>query len=487
MKARYVFPITFSLFLLVALNSSVWAIPYSLEIRGVVSLGEKRIRVYIDAAGTFNNIKWSFDELNYTWFSTPDRERINAGIPVEIISADLTIDQTNTLYLEGIADDGTVFTPHFTFYHEINFINSLKSWTILTPIQNDSQIDTLSDKNVQLTVSYADAMGRSLQTINVKASPQKKDVVTPVAYDQYGLQSKTYLAYVANQNNGQFRKNAITEQDSFYNAPPPGVPQTAAPYAFSKTLKTPDHRAVEQGAVGEAWQPNPTDFDGHTVKSWTLTNTANEVRKWDENLNPDGYYAPGELTVTKTVDENGRVSYEYKDKSDQTILKKSNDGTRDLFTYYVYDNFGNLRYIIPPAAYNDLEAAAGAITDAMKQRWVTEFTYDSQNRLIEKKIPEAEAIYTVYDRLGRVVLTQDGNLRAQNRWMFTKYDVHGRTILTGVYTDPNGYDRAQMQAHLDQVIDGSNTPGHYAYYETPDANGAEGYTDNAFPPIGDCQ
>ncbi len=55
------------------------------------------------------------------------------------------------------------------------------------------------------------------------------------------------------------------------------------------------------------------------------------------------------------------------------------------------------------------------------------------------------AVYMVYDKRDRVVLTQDGNLRATNKWMFIKYDAFNRPIYTGIYTNATYTTQPTMQ------------------------------------------
>jgi len=50
----------------------------------------------------------------------------------------------------------------------------------------------------------------------------------------------------------------------------------------------------------------------------------------------------------------------------------------------------------------------------------------------------------VYNKLDQPILTQDPNLRAQNRWLFTKYDSFGRVTYTGI--TPNSGSRATVQS-----------------------------------------
>ncbi len=68
-------------------------------------------------------------------------------------------------------------------------------------------------------------------------------------------------------------------------------------------------------------------------------------------------YAAGELYKNVTTDEAGNAVVEYKDKEGRVVLKKvqlaATPGTGHvgwLSTYYVYDDLGNLRYVLPPKA-----------------------------------------------------------------------------------------------------------------------------------------
>ncbi|WP_447952151.1 polymorphic toxin type 33 domain-containing protein [Chryseobacterium koreense] len=60
----------------------------------------------------------------------------------------------------------------------------------------------------------------------------------------------------------------------------------------------------------------------------------------------------------------------------------------------------------------------------------------------------------VYDNQDRPVMTQDGNLKKNNRWLFTKYDKFGRPAYTGTTDDSR--PRSSIQGKLDS-LGGNNT------------------------------
>ena len=75
---------------------------------------------------------------------------------------------------------------------------------------------SLSDKNAstqtQQQVQYVDGLGRPRQSVIRWGSPSNSDIITPVTYDQFGRQPKSYLPYPAAQSTSHYRANAVTEQ-----------------------------------------------------------------------------------------------------------------------------------------------------------------------------------------------------------------------------------------------------------------------------------
>src|SRR5690606_36034165 len=115
------------------------------------------------------------------------------------------------------------------------------------------------------------------------------------------------------------------------------------------------------------------------------------------------------------------------DFDDRVVLKRVwKNETEALNTYYVYDDFGDLRYVIPPGytanALTDSEAAAGNdFSD-----FIYAYRYDERRRLTEKKIPGRGWEWIVYNANDQPVLTQDSIQRVKNEWSYTKYDAFGR-------------------------------------------------------------
>ena len=65
------------------------------------------------------------------------------------------------------------------------------------------------------------------------------------------------------------------------------------------------------------------------------------------------------------------------------------------------------------------------------------YMYDRRGRLKAKKLPGCDWQTYTRDLGGRVIYTQDGNLRKDDKRMVTLTDIFGRTVLTGLVDESN--------------------------------------------------
>ena len=216
---------------------------------------------------------------------------------------------------------------------------------------------------------------------------------------------------------------------------------------------------------------------------------------------PIGYYATGELYKNSTRDENHastgsaidklHTTEEFMDKQGRTVLKRTyadlsplggdTEGAHD--TYYVYDDYGNLSYVLPPKMEGST-ATLAEINSAMDELGY-QYVYDHRNRLVEKKLPGKGWEYIVYNRLDQPILTQDANQRDtgtdSHEWLFTKYDAFGRVAYTGKATSANTVTRTEVQDDVDAL-----TAVWEVHTATLDASNDYGgttvhYTNGAYP------
>lgn len=336
------------------------------------------------------------------------------------------------------------------------------------------------------TIQYFDGLGRPLQIIQVKGSPSFKDIVQPFAYDVFGREKFRYQPYAAQTGTtGSFRDAAINEQASFYNDPTAGIKATAFPFAETVFEASPLNRVQQQGATGEAWQIG----SGHTVKNEYSSNLENEVKLWTINSSNNGaaasVYLPGRLYKTISKDENWKptdgksgTTEEFKNFEGRVVLKRVwETDIKSLSTYYVYDDLGNLRYVLPPAVNENGQATLSTFDESQIffDQFIYGYHYDSYKRVVEKKIPGKGWEFFVYNKLDQVTHSQDANQRTTNQWSWIKYDVFGRVLLTGVENNQN-IGRAGMQDYNDGIA---------AQWEERTTSNSEGYTRNTHPSVGE--
>ncbi len=284
------------------------------------------------------------------------------------------------------------------------------------------------------SITYIDGLGRPYQTVITKGGATQKDIISANEYDAFGREIKKYMPYADTSNSlspGSYRTEWQTRQRSFYNGLLQGVDTDTSAYSQSVLEASPLNRVLAQGAPGTVWQPNLGNAYDTTKKTIKLKYEINKVSDSVRIFNVDttgaisspGNYSAGLLTVKTSIDEHNSTTKEFTDKTGHLLLKKVYIDFDILQTYYIYDDFDLLRAVIQPEGVSTLPSTGSWTPDTdFIQSWIFLYTYDARNRMIVKQVPGATAVYMMYDKLDRLVLTQDGNLRANNQWLFNKYD-----------------------------------------------------------------
>jgi len=331
-------------------------------------------------------------------------------------------------------------------------INYIRTWEPSMPTSDPAAVTGSTDVNaVKQTTQYFDGLGRPLQTVSKAITPAAKDLVVPMVYDAYGREQYKYLPYVpktGNVNDGKFKTDPFNAQKAFYqdSALNPGASGETIYYNQNEYEASPLNRVLKTYGSGNTWAK---EGGNKPVEQQYLVNSAaDSVRIWDipaTGIIPisgaNRTYAAGQLFKSVTIDERGKRVTEFKDKEDRVILKKveltdnaANGHTGWLCTYYVYDDLGNLRCVIPPKAVELVKASW--VLDATTARELCFFyRYDSRNRMIMKKVPGADSTEIVYDLRDRLVFSRDGNMRsaANKQWLVTFYDGLNRPTMTALY------------------------------------------------------
>lgn len=298
----------------------------------------------------------------------------------------------------------------------------------------------------KITVMYFDGLGREKQLKQIGASPNGTgtpgDLVTHFDYDGFGRQVEDFLPIPVSSSNPEITGDS--ELNGNYYLTKYGD-QTW--FSKKEIENSPLNRVMKQAAPGDDWMLG----SGNEIEFEYGTNNTGEVKHFKVNSTnnytgflQDGNYAAGMLYKTTTTDENGNKIYEFKDKQGRVVLKRTwvadsstagkntdpDPGIEPMVkadTYYVYDIYGNLAFVIPPLA------SAKSDPNTVKYDLCYQYKYDERNRLVEKVLPGKEIEYMVYDKQDRLVATQDANLRNNGgKWLFTKYDKFGRVLYTGI-------------------------------------------------------
>ena len=283
-------------------------------------------------------------------------------------------------------------------------------------------------------VTYYDGLGRPSLHVGLGAAPDGKNLLTLQEYDGAGRESATWLPV------------ALAD-----DCPTATAIQSAAKSAYSDNLPyaktvyeaSPLNRVSQQYGPGAAWH------NGHPVRTERMTNGTTlplsclhyKVNTSSGALTENGNYAAGELYVQKSTDEDGNVAYTFTDKQGQLLLERRMDGSTPHDTYYVYDIYGNLCYVLQPMYQSEKSL----------EKYAFRYQYDHRNRCVRKTLPGAEYVEYVYDDADRLTYSQDGNQRAKNTWTYYLYDKFGRLTEQGECT---GKDASSGQTvHLKNYYD----------------------------------
>jgi len=362
--------------------------------------------------------------------------------------------------------------------------NYIRSWAPAVQVSNPALLHSSANPGyAQTTTVYQDGFSRNMQVVLHNVQPGQS-IVTP-SDTRFQRREYSYPGYPAASGSG-FRSNAFQEQRSYYNGLYPG--EGGATYGFSENNSSSGKRSEISYAPGksQAGQLRGTE-------SSRQTNSAGEVRLWTLDIRDQpvstATYSAGQLFAlsTKAPNENPAgvlplppLSRVYKDKEGRVILQQvsdsfytaSNPGLvyRYTFasTYYVYDQHGRLRYVLPPKATALLEENGWNMTPAILDNLCFQYRYDARGRQTEVKKPgEGGFTELVYDRKDRVVMRRSPLEAERGLWEVSLYDAQGRVKVTGLYSETKS--RADMQEVIEEQ---SVSPLFYQYLNDPALEGS---------------
>ncbi len=328
-------------------------------------------------------------------------------------------------------------------------VNSLKTIEPFVPIGSDIELNNLAPlyANCKVKTDYFDGLGRELQTVIKGMTNGNKDWVQHHVYDRFGRESTLLLPFIKAGNPGSFCKNIQTELLNTYAS----LGYTNEQFLYKSLVieASPLNTIKKILSEGSSWNGNNKGVDielaantnGDNIRIWTISNTTN-LPVTSSN------YPNGSLWIKTTIDEDELTTKEYLDMEGKKVMISQVNTTNaalSLITYYVYDDLGRLKYIIPPKAVQAIESNIWTLTSAVLDHLCFSYEYDELGRVIKSKNPGVGFNYMVYNRKDELVMVQNPMQRLENQWQFNKQDIAGRLVQTGIYTTTASH--AALQAY----------------------------------------
>lgn len=363
--------------------------------------------------------------------------------------------------------------------YSTQIVNYIRTYEPSSPVTTPGAVaGTDGGNSSRQSTVYLDGLGRTLQTvIKGESGLNQRDIVTPTIYDAYNREQFKYLPYAqqnGNVNDGKFKIDPFHSQELFYqnNVLNPGIGNDKIFYTEVEYEPSPLNRVSKTYNPGNSWAK--TGGNRPIEQQYLLNAVADSVRIW--TMPVIGYvpistaiYPAGKLHKDVIIDENGNKTILFTNTNKQLLLKKVQISSATgighlgwLCTYYVYDDFDKLRFVIPPLATEKITSNWNAAT--VSYGLCYSYRYDEEGRLIMKKIPGSDSSEFVYDNRDRPVFSRDGNLKVKNQWLVNFYDGQNRIILKALYNANATVTRASLQISMDGVTGGSkdlsyNFPG----------------------------
>lgn len=318
----------------------------------------------------------------------------------------------------------------------------------IMPVERESYISTItyldeSGTTSRKEVSYYNGLGYLSQKVEVGIANDHKSVFHPFIYD--GLMrndTKSYLPYSHGTNTEAEDKEYSNNLKEYYKK---NNNETTDFFSEKVYEDSPLGRVRQEYGPGSDWRTQEANTQFNYLTNISGNDTLNclrfEITEKDNqsiDLKAAGNCKSSELYVTRTENEDHLVTLEFKNKFDQVVLNRQiehNNGSKTKYdTYYLYDEFDNLKAVLPPMVSSQLTIgnSYSSQTFAPLAQYAYLYKYDKRNHCIGIKLPGCDWKYQVYDLADHLILSQTGEQCKVGVCQFSLPDAMGRECITGV-------------------------------------------------------
>ena len=327
-------------------------------------------------------------------------------------------------------------------------------------------------------ITVYDGLGYAKQEVALDAN-SRGELIRPIRYDFLRREERTYLPF-ADALPGYYISPAVNAQMTYWRQKGYGSNEGLMAYSTVKRENSNRGWTLSESLPGVGYH----DAERSTQYAYR-TNDAEEVVRLIIDMQNGamtvGAYDAGSLCATEKTDGDGRMVTVWTDMEGRLVSEIRETETNGLSvrieTLYGYDRCGRLRWVVSPNGSVLLSRGSTyAIDSQLATRHCYVYLYDNRGRLVEKRLPGADPYRYVYDKGDRVVLFQDGNMRASSpqKWHAYYYDAAGRLARESLQSG-GSYTQAQLQSGFDSSNThsvytssvGSSTLRRYAYDSYP--------------------
>ena len=306
--------------------------------------------------------------------------------------------------------------------HCVLTVNPLEKYTGTASALNGNATPALR------AVDYGDGFGGLGQRVWLGVTPSGRDLVERYSYDALGRESAVMLPVPGEGTDNLIpRLDLLGQARTYY-----GQQRVERTQTYEPSLR---NLPLEAEAAGDAWADKPVSLT-YAVNRNDAPELA-AVRyavKADGTLENKGNYPDGSLKVTCTADEDGKRRWEFTDGYGLSVLART-ESAAGVYedTYYVYDLFDNLHFVLTPEYQRSGDL----------QKHAYEYRFDDRDRMVASRRPGEDFTRYYRDRSDRVVFSQTGVQKAAGRYTFYLYDPFGRLCVQGECTEANTAAAAQ--------------------------------------------